>query len=164
MSNNVEKEQANKPPQIVAQDEEIIYDSGESEPDDDLWLEYGKKLVTESLASVRNAANSMMSALGVLQGIYLGILGFSEFIPKELPVYTKALFIIPAVPWMFALFLCLKVTMTELAQINIHAPSEIRDEATRSLEQKQSQLQIAFALMLAGLLTAFAFVLFRLKL
>jgi hypothetical protein len=163
MSNNVENEQANEPPQIVVQAEEIIYDSGESEPDDDLWLEYGKKLVTESLTSVRNAANSMLSALGVLQGIYLGILGFSEFIPKELPLYTKALFITPAAPWTFALFLCLKVTMTELAQLNIFSPSEIRAEATRSLEEKQRQLQTAFALMLAGLLAAFALILFRLK-
>jgi hypothetical protein len=164
MTDNIESQQGITPPQVVVQEQEIIYESGESEPDDDLWLEYGKKMVIESLTSVRNAANSMLSALGVLQGIYLGILGFSEFISKELPLLTKALFIIPAVPWMFALFLCLKVTMTELAQINIFSPGDIREEATRSLEEKQRQLQTAFALMIAGLLVAFALILFRLKL
>jgi hypothetical protein len=54
--------------------------------------------------------------------------------------------------------------MTELTQINIFSPSDIRDEAIRSLEEKQRQLQTAFALMLAGLVAAFALILIRLKL
>lgn len=162
MSNPVEKENVNIAPSAAAPPE-VIYDSEPSEPDDDLWLEYGRKLVSESLPSVRNAANSLLSALGVLVAIYLGILGFAKFIPEELPVLTKAFFISPLLPWVFALNLCLKVTMTELTAININSPSDIRDEAVRSLEKKQSQLQTAFALLVFGLLLACALVVFRLK-
>jgi hypothetical protein len=81
-----------------------------------------------------------------------------------LPIYTKAWFIVPAALWMWALFMCLKVTMTELAHINIFSPDRIREEATRSLEEKQGQLQTAFVLMLVGFVAAFALILIRLKL
>jgi hypothetical protein len=164
MSKDTETQQGNQPLQPIEPEPVQIFDSADPEPDDELWLEYGKKLVLESLASVRNAANSMLSALGVLQGIYLGILGFSEFIPKDWLVYTKALFILPAGLWMFALFLCLKVTMTEIGQLNIFSPDKIREEATRSLEEKQGYLQSAFALMVAGFVLVFVLILVRLKL
>jgi hypothetical protein len=164
MSNDTETQQGDKPLQPIEPEPVQIFDSAAREPDDDLWLEYGKKLVLESLASVRNAANSMLSALGVLQGIYLGILGFSEFIPKDWLVYTKALFILPAGLWMFALFLCLKVTMTEIGLLNIFSPDKVREEATRSLEEKQGYLQSAFALMVAGFVLVFVLILVRLKL
>lgn len=48
---------------------EVIYQSAPSEPDDDFWLEQSNKLIVESLPVVREAAKSLMTGLGALQGI-----------------------------------------------------------------------------------------------
>ena len=81
--------------ETTSEPEEIIYDSEPSKPDDDFWLEQGRRLLTESFVAVSAAANALMTALGVLQGIYLGILGFAKFIPEEWSVTRKAAFILP---------------------------------------------------------------------
>jgi hypothetical protein len=66
-----------------------VYESAPSEPDDDFWLEQGRKMVADSLPTVRTAAASLTTAIGVLQGIYLGVLGFAKFVPETLPLYQK---------------------------------------------------------------------------
>src|SRR5215831_4841661 len=88
--------------QAIAQAEpgELVFDSAPSRPDDDLWLEYGKKIIADSLPAVRAAANSLSSATGVLQAIYLGILGFSSFIPASASFWEKAPFVLPSVIWL----------------------------------------------------------------
>src|SRR6185295_1137852 len=83
---------------------EPVYTSAPSEADDDFWLAQGKLMLSESLATVRSAANALMTALGVLQGIYLGILGFAEFIPKTLSLWQKCLFLVPLIIWLAALY------------------------------------------------------------
>ncbi len=72
-------------PETDATVSEKVYDSPPSEPDDDFWLEQGGRMLAESLTTVRTAASALLSALGVLQGIYLGILGFAKFLHETLP-------------------------------------------------------------------------------
>ena len=143
--------------------EAIVYASAPSEVDDDLWLEQGKLMIKESLATVRGAANALMTALGVLQGVYLGILGFSNFIPKTLPLAQKLLFALPLLVWLFALYNCVLVAMTEKLTVNLQSPSDIRDQSTRLLEEKQHYLEIAFWMFAVGLLAAFALLIYRLE-
>ena len=99
--------------------EEVIYDSPPSESDDDLWLAQGAKMLEESVPGVRNAASELIKALGLLQTVYLGILGFAKFIPENMEVYNKALFIVPIVPWVVATYYCLRVMKTEIVKINL---------------------------------------------
>lgn len=166
MANPVEQKNSElvAPADDKLQPDDFIYDSPPPDPDDEMWLEYGRKLVHESLPAARAAANSLLSALGVLVAVYLGVIGFAKFIPENLAWTTKILFFVPLVAWVIALFLCLKVAMTELTRINIHSPDQLRDEAAHSLEKKQRQLETAFALLVAGLLVAFALILFRFQL
>ncbi|MEP7342695.1 MAG: hypothetical protein ABI977_33510 [Acidobacteriota bacterium] len=37
----------------------------------------------------------MMTGLGALQGIYLGMLGFAKFVPETAELWMKALFLMP---------------------------------------------------------------------
>jgi hypothetical protein len=141
---------------------EIIYDSPPSETDDDLWLAQGAKMLEESVPGVRNAASELIKALGLLQTVYLGILGFAKFIPENMEVYNKALFILPIVPWVVAIYYCLRVMKTDIVRINLRSPSDIREKATTLLEDKQSNLENAFILLIAGIVMAFVMVVFRL--
>src|SRR2546430_16821744 len=84
--------------------EEIIYDSPPSESDDDLWLAQGAKMLGESVPGVRSAASELIKALGLLQTVYLGILGFAKVIPENMGGYHKALFILPSGPWVGATY------------------------------------------------------------
>ena len=142
--------------------EEVIYDSPPSESDDDLWLAQGAKMLEESVPGVRSAASELIKALGLLQTVYLGILGFAKFIPENMEVYNKALFIVPIVPWVVATYYCLRVMKTDIVRINLRSPTDIREKATTLLEDKQSNLENAFILLIAGIVMAFVMVVFRL--
>ena len=159
MSEVVEKKSVEAVGQSV---EEVIYDSPPSESDDDLWLAQGAKMLEESVPGVRNAASELIKALGLLQTVYLGILGFAKFIPENMEVYNKALFIVPIVPWVVATYYCLRVMKTDIVRINLRSPTDIREKATTLLEDKQSNLENAFILLIAGIVMAFVMVVFRL--
>lgn len=142
---------------------EIIHNSPPSEPDDDLWLAHGAKMLEESVPGVRSAASELIKALGMLQTLYLGILGFAKFIPENMEVYNKALFIVPLIPWVLATYNCLRVLKTDLIRINLRSPSDIRDRASELLEDKQRHLEIGFALLTVGIVLAFVMVVFRVR-
>lgn len=160
MSEAIEKKTVND---IEQSDDEIIYDSPPSETDDNLWLAHGAKILEDSVPGVRNAASELLKALGMLQTVYLGILGFAKFVPENIEVYNKALFVIPIIPWIFATYYSLRVMKTEIVKINLRSPSDIREKATGLIEEKQRYLEIAFALLVAGILFAFLMVIFRLR-
>ena len=145
-------------------EEERIYDSAPPERDDDFWLEQGKKMVGESLTAVREAAKAVMTGLGLLKGIYLGILGFAEFIPKTLPVLLQGLFVVPLLLWLISLYSSLSVMMTEQLVVNLRSPDEIRNQSEQVLRDKQGALKSAFWWLTAGLLAAMLLMIFRLKL
>ncbi|MDZ7319971.1 MAG: hypothetical protein ONB11_12490 [candidate division KSB1 bacterium] len=131
---------------------EKIYSSPPSEIDDDLWLEEGKRMVMESLPAVRSAANALITALGVLQGIYLVILGFGKPLPLYPSIFDKVLLIMPLLLWLGSFYLCIRVIMTRKLAVFISSPSDIRAKSVQMLLRKQRQLQLAFWLMTAGLL------------
>ena len=142
---------------------ETIYDSPPSEPDDDLWLAHGAKMLEDSVPGVHNAASELLKALGLLQTVYLGILGFAKFIPEDMEVHNKALFIVPIVSWIIAIYYCLRVMKTDIVKINLRSPTDIRDKAAELLEAKQRHLEVAFALLIVGIMLAFIMVVFRVR-
>lgn len=138
-------------------------DSPPTPPDADLWLEYGRKLVNDAPASLRGAATSLMTGLGALQGIYLGILGFAKFIPETIDMTLKLVLVIPLLAWMLALYHCLKVLMTDVSELNLNSPSDLREDYARMINEKQHLLTVAFWLLLGGLIAAILLVVFRVK-
>ena len=141
----------------------IIYQSAPSEPDDDFWLEQANKLIVESLPALRAAAGSLMTGLGALQGIYLGMLGFAKFVPDTAALWAKTLFIVPLLFWMTGLYQCLKVVKTEELRLFRHSPADIRQKLCKLAKEKQGALDRAFFWMLGGLITAFILVAFRMR-
>jgi hypothetical protein len=77
--------------------DEDIPDSPRDNPEHLFWLEQGRKMLTDSvsLTVVRAAATSLMTGLGAMQAIYIGVLGFADFIPKEMKLPTKWFFAAP---------------------------------------------------------------------
>ena len=142
---------------------EIIYDSPPPAPDDAFWLGQGQKMVTESLAAVRSAATSLISALGVIKAIYLGILGFAEFIPEDWQVWAKGAFILPLLLWLIALYLCVQVVITRKLTIYLHAPENIKQTSEKLIMEKQKYLEWGYWLMAAGLVLAFGLLIVRMQ-
>lgn len=136
-------------------------DSPPPKPDDDLWLEYGRKMVQDGPAAIRSAATSLMTGLSALQGIYLGILGFAKFVPDDTNVGMKTVYVLPLLFWIVALFLCLRVMMTDAANVNLNAPDQLREQYARWVERKQGQLVYAFVWLCCGMLMAIGLVLLR---
>ena len=147
----------------IAERGETVYDSPPSETDDDLWLAHGAKILEDSVPSLRNAASELLKALGMLMTVYLGILGFAKFIPENMEVYNKALFLVPIIPWVSAAYFCLRVMKTEIFAVNLRSPSDIREKSSALLEDKQRYLEISFSLLVAGIVLAFVMIIFRVR-
>ncbi len=143
--------------------QEKIYDSPTSGSDDDFWLEHGRKMLGESLTTTREAAKSLMTGLGLLKAIYLGILGFSDYIPKDIPIAQKSLFLAPLVIWLVALYFSIEAIIPQRTAINLRSPDDIRAKYQSQLQAKQRSLQLAFWLLTLGLLIALLLLVFRSK-
>jgi len=62
----------------MSENNEKIFDSPASDPEEAFWLAHGRQMVTESLPAVRSAANALIMAVGIMEAIYMGSLGFGE--------------------------------------------------------------------------------------
>ncbi|MBU1319334.1 MAG: hypothetical protein KKG33_00485 [candidate division Zixibacteria bacterium] len=145
----------------MTDDNDQIYDSAPSEPNDTLWLEQGRDMLKGSIGSVRDAAKSLMTAAGLLNGIYLGILGLAPFVPEDMDLTQKCLFVIPLIFWAGSLYLGLQVLLTKRLDINLRSPDDIRDKHEALLREKQMLLKFAFWLLTAGLVMALWLIVFR---
>ncbi len=148
----------------MPEEQDLIYDSPASEPDDAFWLEQGRKMVAESLASVREAAKAFITGLQVIVAIYLGILGFAQFVPESFSIFQKVLFVLPLVCWLIALYFCISVMMTSRIGVFLDSPSDIREQSSVMLEEKQGQLHKAFGFLAVGLLLVVVLLILRLGL
>lgn len=138
----------------MSENNEKIFHSPASEPEDEFWLTHGKQIIIESLPAVRSAANSVITALGFIQAIYLGMLGFGDFIPEKIPWEYKALFFIPLIFWLVSLYCCISVVMTGKMKIVLNSPEDIKDKSLKFVLKKQCALRWGFVFMAAGLLIA----------
>lgn len=148
----------------MSQSDDEIFDSPPSDPEDAIWLEQGKLMLTESLESIRSAANGLLTALGLLEAIYLGIIGFAKFIPETCPLTTQMLFFTPLLFWLLSIYFCVRVLLTKRFEIRLFAPREIKALSNQILRERQRYLVLAFWTLAVGLLAAFVLMLLRLKL
>ena len=139
----------------MAESNDIIFESPPPGPDDEFWLEQGMLMVEDSIVAVRESAKAMISGIGIIQGIYMGILGFADFIPKTTPLAVKALFIVPLLFWLVALYASIQVMMTKRIDVVLYSPDDIRQKSEQVLTDKQRTLQTAFWTLAAGLFVAF---------
>ncbi len=144
--------------------DEEIFDSPAPDPEDAIWLEQGKLMLTESLESVRGAANGLLTALGLLEAIYLGIIGFAEFIPETYPITIIMLFFTPLLLWLISIYFCVLVLLTKRFEIHLHAPREIKALSNQILRERQRYLMLAFWTLAIGLVAAFVLLIVRMKL
>jgi hypothetical protein len=124
----------------LSESTEKIYSSAPSEADDDLWLEEGKRMIIESLSSVRNAVGALIMALGMLQGVYLAVLGFAEKQVTPLCLLQKLPLLLPLLLWLASLYLCLAVVMTQKIGVFTNSPDDVREKSTQMLLKKTTAI------------------------
>jgi hypothetical protein len=56
------------------------------------------------------------------------------------------------------------VLLTDVAEVHLNSPSELREDYARMIAEKQHLLTVAFWLLLGGLIVAIGLVVFRVKL
>jgi hypothetical protein len=133
--------------------QENVYDSGPGQPDDEFWLAQGRKMVEDSLPAAREAAKALMTGLGVLEGIYVAILGFGDF-ARQMSLPAAGLFAVPLLAWLLALHSCLSVMKTKEHTLKLFSPDQIRGNHEQTLKDKQQSLTYAFWELTVGLVLA----------
>ena len=146
----------------MSEHNEFIYDSPASEPEDEFWLEHGKQMVTESLPAVRSAANALIMAIGVMEVVYLGILGFGESTTITMPVSQLVIFAIPLLLWLGSIYCCICVVMTRELEVFLYSPEDIKQKSIQFVLEKQRLLKWGFWLLVIGLIVVLVLFVVRL--
>jgi len=147
----------------MSENNEIIYDSPALEPEDEFWLEHGRQIVSESLPAVRSAATALIMAIGVIEAVYMGILGFGELNPTAMPLRQIILFAIPLLVWLGSIYCCICVVMTRKLEVFLYSPEDIKQKSIQFVLEKQRQLKWGFWLLVIGLIMVLAVFVVRLQ-
>jgi hypothetical protein len=131
---------------------EEILESPPSEAQDDFWLEQGRRMVEGALDGARQTARALMTGLGLLQAIYLGILGLGDFVPSTAPAVVKGLYAVPLLIWLVSLCLCLRVMLTDRVVLLLNSPDDIRARTNSLVWRKQRFLEWSYWLLSAGVI------------
>ena len=141
--------------------EDKVYDSPPSQPDDAFWLDQGREMVKSSIPSLTEASKTMLTGLNILQGIYAGIIGFTKYIPEDLDILLKSLFFIPFIFWVIALFFYLDVSFTKKYIPHLLSPEDIKEKYVSICKDKQRSLTIAYWLQTLGIVAFFILLIIR---
>jgi hypothetical protein len=147
----------------MSENNEKIFDSPASDPEDDFWLKHGRQMLTESLPAVRSAANALIMAIGVMVAIYMGILGFGESIPTTMPFIQKIIFAIPLLVWLGSIYCCIGVVMTRKLEVFLYSPEDVKQKSIQFVLEKQRQLKWGFWLLVIGLMVVLVLFVVRLN-
>ena len=144
--------------------DDVVFESAPAQPDDEFWLDQGRKMLSEASKSVESVANSLITVLGVIlgfiQGVYLALIGFAKIIPSNLSIWSKILFVIPLVLWLIALFACIRVALPRRVVLNPYSPDDIREKLTKISLEKQRNLLWVYVFLAVGLLLALILIVF----
>jgi len=138
-----------------------VYDSPPSKPDDDFWLNQGREMVKSSIPSLTEASKNMLTGLNILQGIYAGIIGFTKYIPEDLAIVLKSLFFIPFIFWVIALYFYMDVSFAKKYTPILFSPENIKEIYVSICKNKQRSLTIAFWFQTLGIVAFFALLIIR---
>ena len=145
----------------MAENNNKIYDSPSSDPMDAFWLEQGKKLIEDSVGAITDGTKSMLTVVGLLKGIYIGIIGFADYIPKALPLIYKSLYLLPLLFWLVALHFYVNVLSTRKVNFNIYNPGEIKNEYFEILSRKQRNFKVGLWLQSIGIVVLISLMVVR---
>ncbi len=66
----------------------------------------------------------------MMEAIYMGILGFGEFIPPTLPFLQKIIFAFPLLIWLVSIYCCISLVMTHELEVFLYSPEDIKQKST----------------------------------
>ena len=148
----------------MSEDTTTIYESPQSAPMDEFWLEQGKKLVGDSAGAITEGTKSMLTVVGLLKGIYIGIIGFADYIPKDFPLIYKSLYLLPLLFWLVALHYYVSVLSTREVRFNMYNPEEIKKNYFEILSRKQRSFTVGVWLQSIGIVVLMALMIVRFRL
>lgn len=147
----------------MAKNKEIIFESALPELGDDFWLEQGKNLFENTVNSLNEAAKLFITGIGLMKGIYLGILGFSDVVANAVTQQNKFILIVPFLCWILSLFYALRVIVLQREKMFIFSPEDIREKYFVLVKSKRFNLKLSFYTFVVGLFSAFIFLIVHIK-
>ncbi len=120
------------------------------------WKEQGRELLKSSIPSIEAAGKQLITLLTTMQGIYLGVVAYSEFSKKlaEIPKAQHFLLVIPLLIWLGALYAALHIFRTQKYTFHPDDVKKIQETYENIAAVKQQTLTPTFQLIVAGLLAA----------
>jgi len=112
--------------------------------DDNYWIDYVKKSITESRNSRDKAAERLDTFLKWLWGIYTSVFALASIFDYLSNSITQLIFIIlPIILIIVARYFCTRVSMPDVNKVHANNVEEIIEEHNAILESKQKRLRWA---------------------
>ena len=137
----------------MAIDKDTIGPGKPSRPNTRFWTGQADKIVEDSLPMMREAAKALIMGLGVLQGVYLAILGFGGIAERFAPL-DRVLLVVPTLFWLLGLVCCLCLLSASPRQLALPSSENIQKAHAEILKEKQMYLWVGFLALAVGLLVA----------
>ena len=138
----------------MSENKHEVFESAPEKPLDDFWLEQGKKLIEGSIPALQDAAKNLITLLGLLNTLYMGILAFTDYTTVSGGFFLKSAYGLPLICWLASLYFVLKVVMTRHRDINPLSPEDIERAYIDIVKTKQFNLRASFWFITAGLIFA----------
>lgn len=120
------------------------------------WKEQGRELLKRSISAIEAAGKQLITLLTTMQGIYLGVVAYSEFTKKlaDIPPWQHFLLVIPLLIWLIALYFALKIFHTQEYTFHPDDVEAIRKSYQTITALKQKNLDLTYRWIVAGLVVA----------
>jgi hypothetical protein len=127
------------------------------------WREVGKTLVRESVGTIDATAKQIVGVAGVLAGLYVNAIAFSDLRGKVTGGWPLAIYLTPVVLLLISLSAALFVFFPGYHPLNIHSSEASRLVYEHVVTRKLRRLRIASLGLVLGVVAVFVAVLTYLR-
>lgn len=128
--------------------------------EDNLWLDAGRDLAKGSIDAVEGTAKNLLTAVGVLEGLYFHAVSFEKVYDRignigqslALPTWAVAvLFGLPAVLWLLSAASAMMALTVERYELHLDEPARLEQEIQQIAKDKFGWVKWGSGLLVAGL-------------
>lgn len=121
----------------------------------EFWREVGKEMVTDSIKLLDSTAQNLISTVGIIVGLYLNAIVFSQISLSNQDIFSLIIFSFPVLFLLISLLMAIMLLLPKQYKLNIHSSEASRLIFDRSLRRKLRLLRVSFLFLIFAIINIF---------
>lgn len=128
--------------------------------EDEMWLDVGRELVKGSIDAIEGTAKNLLTAVGVLEGLYFHAVSFEKVYDRMTPIaqnlgvnklVVAGLFGLPVLLWLLSAFAAMLALTATRHNLQPDTPAAIADKVRSIAADKYRYMRASLILLVLGL-------------